>query len=902
MRIRIRIRITPLVMFADPLPLAGAGAGGAPSLDYVDALPLLQSALHDLPRAQIVRDERYPMMELMSAIEINDARTDTYLYAQKQREQAVANSSDGGDGGRAEDFDPAQIPAYSAAQVLEISRELLRLEATFHAGHSLASTLWGCNLLRPSSLAALSTSISIVGERDVRETSTISGSGSSPLAAAESSSGASSPASTTAPAPTSASTSKAEAEAEPTTRPAAQSALPAVPAVVVLRALLLGTVKCAEIVWEELSKGQVYEHEDVHLSLSTLSFNTLLSAAAAYPRADPPPPTPTFSSAAPSASTAASPLLLPGQELAQPAPPTWQEGGQPSVQAGEGEERRISTDEVLQALDEALSALDADTGFEGNGIGEGAAEEEGEQVAKKELRAMVLFRISLLYVLALFTAPTRTNPPDVSMHLSHLRSSLSALASPSSAPSLSHDLAPRVRAVFTPSRSIPLLSTQQPPRPVVPLAFSSAIEQTRVMCTQMEELVLLWREWDADADEQEDDGGEASRWRRFEEWAKGRGREGSETVPYVRSLQQSLIVPSPTSPLFGASPLLSLTSSFLLSSVPLSSSSCTLIPSLLHALSFLRLRQPYATSPAHQVLHFLEQDLTREFLLRNTVHLSGQNRARQRRWTIKMLSSGAGGGGNAAMARLPREGIEEGFRPAWEACLPALLQEARDSDAEEEEDSALLGPLTATQRAQLAQFPNLLASAIRRQSALWALEAHLSAFEPSMGLFEATEEEKRQAWWVAERVAKSVEEEIRSSLRDAEEKSLAGMALRRQADEVHAIAVLCQSSRWLSLTTTAAPIKFSSPFLPELAVPSRDAARGRFRQHFEWLNVLRNQDTEREVVSFEAYEAQRQPTVRALQQVAKTHLEALDCDHPPPALHPRAKPSSGPHSWFALAS
>lgn len=60
---------------------------------------------------------------------------------------------------------------------------------------------------------------------------------------------------------------------------------------------------------------------------------------------------------------------------------------------------------------------------------------------------------------------------------------------------------------------------------------------------------------------------------------------------------------------------------------------------------------------------------------------------------------------------------------------------------------------------------------------------------------------------------------------------------------------------------------YSSPFLPELAIPARDAARGRFRQRFEWLNALRDnydddndeddaaaEEDEGELVSFEGYE------------------------------------------------
>lgn len=38
--------------------------------EYVDALPLLERALAELSKGQLVRDERYGMMDLMSAIEV----------------------------------------------------------------------------------------------------------------------------------------------------------------------------------------------------------------------------------------------------------------------------------------------------------------------------------------------------------------------------------------------------------------------------------------------------------------------------------------------------------------------------------------------------------------------------------------------------------------------------------------------------------------------------------------------------------------------------------------------------------------------------------------------------------------------------------------------------------------
>ncbi|KWU41392.1 hypothetical protein RHOSPDRAFT_37065 [Rhodotorula sp. JG-1b] len=885
-------------------------------MDYVDAAPLLDATLRDLEgTAHLVRDERYPMLELMSAIEINDPRTDTFLHA---RQQLPASG----------EFDPARQLEYSNSDLLDISNHLLQLEATFQAGHPLASTLWTCNLLRPSSLSTLASSAS--------GTNTV------------------------------------------------------------LRALLLGTLKCSEIVHQELSKGQVYEHEDVHLSLPpTMSFSSLLASAYSRPpglsrrRRHPPAPTPV--SAPVPEQEQRSPLLVPGQDHhnthqqqqvfddsgrgltdrpeSDPAAsdvvaeePT----GEEVEEEEEGEEQprpEVTTDDVLRALDEALTALDADAKAE---AGEGDEEEEVAEArrVRRKLRDMVMFRISFLYVLALMTSPHRASPGGILLHLAHLRSSLSALLPSASAPPPSssatttapHPLpSSRLQAIFLPSRKVPLLSTQQPPRPVSPLSFRRAIEQTRQLCDDLEELVLLVQSWD-----QDDDKDPGPRWTRLEEWARGRGRKGATAVPYMRSLQQSVIVPSPTAPLFGSHPYLSLVQAFLASSLPLPSSFTShLLSTLLHSLSFLRLRQSSSLtspSPAHRVLSYFEQDLARDFLLRNTVHLSGQNRARQRRWTVKLLllnnennkEAGVGRGGG---------GIDEVLRPTWREVLPTLLEGGGDDDDDNDDhpgahhhspsSSKWLGPLTSHQRDLLIRFPDLLATALHRQSALWALEAHLSGFEASMQLFDSVEE-KCQAWWAAERVALSIAREIEASLErereregaaaDGEEAGRGNFALRDQLDEVHAIATLCRSSRKLASLdpgTVATAPKFSSPFLPELAIPPLDAARGRFRQHFEWLNVLWRRRDGPELVSFEAYEAARQTddypnelhealaalarridparteaertisrTMRDLCQVAQLHLEGWGSrrgsEQPNGHGTGTDSPLSGPLSWFAL--
>lgn len=159
------------------------------------AMDLFACALRDLAPAQLVHDSRYSTADLMAAIEVNDPRTDSFLALDPDAALAL-------------EFDPERCGEYTRAEVLAIACRLFQLEATAHAGHPLASTLWTCNLLRPAHLARLRTH----------------------------------------------------------PRPYAR----------VLYALLLATVKCTEIVWLELERGNVYQHEDVHLYPSGLAFSDLL--------------------------------------------------------------------------------------------------------------------------------------------------------------------------------------------------------------------------------------------------------------------------------------------------------------------------------------------------------------------------------------------------------------------------------------------------------------------------------------------------------------------------------------------------------------------------------------------------------------------------------------------------
>ncbi|BGP53648.1 N-alpha-acetyltransferase, non-catalitic subunit [Rhodotorula sphaerocarpa] len=683
-------------------------------MDAVNVLPLLNAALADLAPAQL----------------INDARTDTYLYAQQQQ--------------------PPVPPPQDSAPTWTLAR------CTFHAGHPLASTLWTCSLLRLPSHPRYGF-----------------------------------PA-------------------------AAQHPLE----LTVSRALVLGTLKCSEIVWEELAKGQVYEHEDVHLSLSTLHFPSLLVAAASAGKS-PSTSSPSSSSSGPTPQppVASSPLAVPGQDglVATPtaaAPET------------------VSTDEVLSALDKALQALhvaEVDAGST-----------EKESIAA--LKAMLLFRISFLYVLALLTAPTRTTPRDVLSHLSDLSTHLARLSSSltTATPPPGEEENTRLRAevharYFTPQEDLPLLATQQPPRPVRALSLPASLNQTADFVRDLEALARVWRWWDEEEGKEgkggEGDGGEA--WRRVERWARRcAGRRGSESVPYVRSLQQSLIVPSPSAPLFGTHPLLALVASYLDASLPAPPAQ----PSprrVLRALSRLRLRSSapsqLSLSPAHHVLLFLENPLGREFLLRLTVHAKegvgvGEE---EEGWSRK---------------------VQEGFKPAWEGVLPKLVQECA---ADEVDDGAPSPSPSPSLRAALERFPTLLARALERQRARFALEAHLSGFEDELvGVFEACgEEEKCAGWWVGERLARAL---LKSQGAERAKGDIGGGGKaeeEEEEEETRAIATLCRTSRLLSRhrdqNPTADPHRsprpnptWSTPFLPGVGPSAHEAARGRFRQHHGWLSGI----------------------------------------------------------------
>ncbi|KPV75711.1 uncharacterized protein RHOBADRAFT_52745 [Rhodotorula graminis WP1] len=667
----------------------------------------------DLAKGQLVRDERCSMMDLMSAIEINDARTDTYLHSQKERQRQSSLPS----------FDPA-VPLH-AQDVVWLHDEVLRLEATFHAGYPLASTLWTCNYLRADSLAAIS--------------------GFAPSTSASADDG--------------------------------QSQL----RTVVVRALFLGVLKSSQIVWEELGKNQVYEHEDVHLSRGSLSFNSLMSAC--YAPSLPP-------------SAPASPLVMPGQgQDESPQPP----------------ERLISVDDVLRDLDAALRWLQAEEQVQAEWL---SAE------MREKLVARVTLRIDLLYPIALLTYPAHTSPSAISHHLDRLESysSLFPTAStPSSSDTTSYDPPPVLRAAFHPSATVPLLATQQPPRPVDILPLDAAYDLWRRIVSHLGELMGLWELW------RKGEGG----WKELHEWSRRRARV--EAQPYVRSVQQSLI--STPTHLFHVKPISSLATSFLTFTTPLPSSFTSTLPLLLS-------HESHPSQPAHTLLAFLERLSAK---LAQFAHaLAGQNRGRQRRWVIKSLGT---------WDELVCEAAGDARRLVHEV-LAAVEYALPEGDA-----------------ARVRRAAQLLRVAVSAHAHELALETLLSGFEEAVGLFgggggpSGAGGGAAEAWWVGTRVARRLATLWDTLVGEKDEGEGGRDYLEAKSFEARAIEAVCAASWLVSCASTSSrpPPKFSSPFLPSLAFPPAQAAQGRFRQRFEWLGRLSRLDgaAQGSVADWAAYREER---------------------------------------------
>jgi len=136
----------------------------------------------------------------------------------------------------------------------------------------------------------------------------------------------------------------------------------------------------------------------------------------------------------------------------------------------------------------------------------------------------------LLYPIALLTHPAHTSPSAVSHHLDRLQSYASlfptASASPPPLDTTSYEPPPALQAAFHPSATVPLLATQQPPRPVDIFPLGAAYDLWRGIVRDLGELMALWELW------RRGDGG----WRELHEWSRRRARV--EAQPYVRSVQQ----------------------------------------------------------------------------------------------------------------------------------------------------------------------------------------------------------------------------------------------------------------------------------------------------------------------------------------------------------------------------
>lgn len=181
----------------------------AEATTYIDAVPLLEAALAAMGPGEVVQSERVSLLDLMSAIEVLDPRTDSYTAAVDAAKELEALPA----------FEPAVelLPV----ELMWILDHLFRLEVrnpislvkalqaddraekmTHMDGHPMISTLLTCQYLRPKALRRMSTA--------------------RPL-------------------------------------PSAPAGKPPEWRTIVLRSMLLATIKTQEMCWEELYKGNVYE-------------------------------------------------------------------------------------------------------------------------------------------------------------------------------------------------------------------------------------------------------------------------------------------------------------------------------------------------------------------------------------------------------------------------------------------------------------------------------------------------------------------------------------------------------------------------------------------------------------------------------------------------------------------
>ncbi|GAA5966297.1 hypothetical protein JCM3765_005247 [Sporobolomyces pararoseus] len=669
--------------------------------EWVDCKAQFETALSELSIGQLVQDPRYTMMDLMSAIEINDPRTDSYVAARNDEREPLP------------DFDPSR--QLSAEEVVWVVDEIMRLEATFQDGQPLMSTLWNCNYFRNPSLSTLASSCN-----DERIGSIQS----------------------------------------------------------VFRALLLGILKTQEIVWEECCKGQVYEHEDVHLASSTLSFNSLL--ACCYPSPS--------TSSSPSPPTSPNPLLVSGQQPAAPPPPA---------------DRAVSIDDVLRLLDECSTWLQTDAKIN--------SEEEREAIEQLILR--LTLRIDLLYIKALLTFPAHTSPSQIRNHLTRISTYMSQL--PDSHPSSpSFEPSPHLRAIFSPSRTVPLLATSAPPRLIEPFRVGESYDKNvRGLVPELNGLCQLWEGW------RKEEGKGKMGWKEVKEYARMMARR--EVSPYLRSLHQTLLTSTP-SHVFSISPLIHFATSFLaiLTSIP---------PSFfLEDLYALHQTEHDYSSPAHVVFAWLER-LAQE-QLRTTLPLSGQNRTRQFRWIRKSV-------------------------PNWETLV---------EETERDIVPILLSMLGRDEEAQKVRTGiENLAKALRSTFIELIVENVASGFEAEMELYRS--EEFGRVWFVLGEIAGD-SREIWKDLLDTG--GVDDGYLKSKIGEAKGIEEMAKASFVMSILLPSATSKFSSPFLPSIVIDQEQADRGRYEQRFDWIAPSLGGKLLQSLIPYEKYTSK----LEGLKRLSKTAL------------------------------
>ncbi|GAA5905135.1 uncharacterized protein JCM6883_004977 [Sporobolomyces salmoneus] len=682
---------------------------GLPDEEWIDCKAEFETALSELSIGQLVQDPRYTMMDLMSAIEINDPRTDSFV--------AARNNS----GSQLPDFDASR--QLSTEEIVWVLDKIMRLEATFQDGQPLMSTLWNCNYFRIPSLPALSSSC---GDERIGSVQAV------------------------------------------------------------FRAMLLGILKSQEIVWEECCKGQVYEHEDVHLASSTLSFNSLM--AACYPL---PPRSRTPSPVPPS-----NPLLVNGQQ---------------AKTENVSQDRSVSIDDVLRLLDECSIWLQTET----------KAETEEEREALDQLILRVSLRIDLLYIQALLTFPAHATPSQIRNHLDRISTYVSGLpSSSSSSSSSSFHPSLYLQAIFAPSRSIPLLATSAPPRLIDPLPLGESYDKNvKDLIAELNGLCQLWEGW------RKEEGEGKLGWKEVKEYSRMMARR--EVSPYLRSLHQTVLTSTP-SHVFSTSHLIHFSASFL--------ATLTSTPASFWFETVYAMRQSerdYA-GPAHIACDWLER-LAQE-LLRTTLPLAGQNRTRQFRWIRKSVSN-------------------------W---VKLVQNTKRDLEP-------FLSLIAAGEEEARVDIDNLVL-AIRSTFVELIVENVGSGFEGGMELYRG--EEWPRVWFVLGQVAQELEE-MWTTLLSTSPGDVG--YLKAKVGEARAIKEMSRGSFLMSIRLPAPSPKFSTPFLPTIAVNQETADRGRFRQRFDWIGSNSDETLIRSAITYEMYTRELQ-RVQALEPNASAR-EAEACYH-----------------------